>query len=168
MLLNEFERVLSVRLFIKQKVFSIGDRFTVKDEMGNDRYYVQGEVFSFGHRLHVYDLNGAEAAYIQQKVFAFMPRYTVFINGAETAQLVKQFTFLRQSYRLEGLPWVLEGNFLAHDYCLSENGRVLMNMSKEWFAWGDSYALDIADGVSELLCLCIVLAVDCVDDSQNN
>ena len=41
-----------MKLYIKQKVFSIGERFTVKDEFGNDRYFVEGEwlsrSFAFG------------------------------------------------------------------------------------------------------------------------
>ena len=36
-----------MKLYIKEKVFSWGDKFTVKDEYGNDKYFVQGEVFSW-------------------------------------------------------------------------------------------------------------------------
>ena len=37
-----------MKLYIREKVFSWGDKFTVKDQYGNDKYIVQGEVFSFG------------------------------------------------------------------------------------------------------------------------
>ena len=33
-----------MKLYIKEKVFSWGDKFTVKDELGNDKYVVEGEV----------------------------------------------------------------------------------------------------------------------------
>lgn len=62
-----------MKLYIKQKVFTWGDKFTVKDINGNDRYYVEGEVFSWGKKLHVYDMNGNEAAFIQQRCLAFCP-----------------------------------------------------------------------------------------------
>ena len=42
-----------MKLYIRQKVFSWGDRFTVKDAAGEDRYAVQGEAFSLGKKLHV-------------------------------------------------------------------------------------------------------------------
>ena len=48
--------MILMKLYIKQKVFSWGDKFTVKDEAGRDRYYVEGEVFTFGRKLHVYDM----------------------------------------------------------------------------------------------------------------
>ena len=53
-----------MKLYIKEKVFSWGDKFTVKDENGNDKYLVQGEVFSWGKKLHVYDSVGREVAFI--------------------------------------------------------------------------------------------------------
>ena len=37
-----------MKLYIKQKVFSWGDKFTVKDEFGNDKYIVEGEIFTWG------------------------------------------------------------------------------------------------------------------------
>lgn len=37
-----------MKRYIKQKVLSWTDHFTVKDEQGNDRYTVEGEIFSLG------------------------------------------------------------------------------------------------------------------------
>lgn len=82
-----------MNLCMKQKVFSWGDRFTVWDENGNDRYYVRGEVFSLGKKLHLTDTAGAEVAFIQQKAFSFKPRFYVYMNGALQAEIVKDFTF---------------------------------------------------------------------------
>ena len=52
-----------MKLYIKEKVFSWTDRFTVRDEQGNDKYYVEGEFFSWGKKLHVYDLHDREVAF---------------------------------------------------------------------------------------------------------
>ena len=62
-----------MKLYIKEKVFTWGDKFTVKDERGNDRYIVEGEVFTWGKKLHVYDMDGNEAAFIKQEVWRFLP-----------------------------------------------------------------------------------------------
>lgn len=157
-----------MQLYMKQKVFSFGDKFTVKDANGMDRWFIEGELFSFGHRLHVFDANGVERALLQQKLFSFMPRFIISVDGNEVAQMVKEFTLFKQRYFLDGLPWELEGNFWTHDYQLFESGTPIMHVTKEWFTWGDSYALNIADGVDELLCLCVVLAVDCVLEASQN
>lgn len=157
-----------MRLYIKQKVFSWSDEFTVKDEQGNDKYYVKGELFSFGHKLHVYDTNHREVAYIAQKVFAWMPQFLITINGQEVGRLVKKMTFFKPSYYIEGSDLELGGDFFEYDYTLSAHGKSIMKLSKEWFTWGDSYVLDINNPQDELLSLCIVLAIDCEKCSRNN
>ena len=45
-----------MKLYIKEKVFSWGDKFTVKDASGRDKYVVEGEVFTWGKKLHIYAL----------------------------------------------------------------------------------------------------------------
>jgi len=157
-----------MKLYLKQKLFSWGDRFLAKDENGNDRFSIEGEIFTWGKKLHVYDRNGKKAAFIRQKVFSWRPRYVIEIGGRVVCEIVKEFTLLKPSYRLEGTSWRLSGNFWAHDYSLDDGRRNLMRLSKKWFSWGDSYELNIADPNNELLCLCVALAVDCVLDSESN
>lgn len=151
-----------MKLYIQQKVFSWVDRFTVKDEAGQDRYYVEGEFFSFGKKLHVYDMTGAENAFIQQKVFSFLPRFFVFVNEQQVAEIVKEFTFFGQTYTIEGLGWEVNGDFLAHDYEIVQNNRIIVTIHKEWMTWGDCYELDIADEGDEIVALSVVLAIDSV------
>ncbi|MDR1630289.1 MAG: LURP-one-related family protein [Oscillospiraceae bacterium] len=158
-----------MKLYMKQRVFSWGDKFDVADESGNPRYYVEGEVFTWGKKLHIYNTSGQEVAFIRQEVWSWMPRYFVEIGGEVVATVVKEFTFFRQSYRIEGPPWQMQGDFWAHDYVMFDAQYEIMRMSKEWFTWGDSYALEIFDPRNELLCLAVALAVDCaVAQSQNN
>lgn len=40
-----------MKLYIKQKVFSIGAKFSVKDEAGNDKYFVEGEILTLGRKF---------------------------------------------------------------------------------------------------------------------
>jgi uncharacterized protein YxjI len=150
------------KLYIKQEVFSLGGYFYVKDESGFDKYNVQGEFFSFGKKLHVYDSAGNEAAFIRQKIMSLIPRYVIKVHGSNIYEIEKEFTFFKPGFYLEGIDWRLDGDFWAHNYYLQEGANTIMEMKKHWFTWGDSYELDIYDPKDELLCLCIVLAVDCI------
>lgn len=155
-----------MKLYIKQKVFSWKDKFYVKDENGNDRYYVEGELFSLGKKLHIYDMNNNELAFIHQKVMSFLPRFYVYIGGVQMAEIVKEFTLFRNKYRIEGLGWDVDGDFMDHDYEITHMGRPIITINKEWFTWGDSYVLDIADNVDPVNALSVVLAIDCVIEMQ--
>ena len=83
-----------MKLYIKEKVFSWGDKFTVKDDFGQDKYIVQGEVFSWGKKLHIYDMAGREVLFIKQELWSFLPRYDVYRGDRHIARINKEFTFL--------------------------------------------------------------------------
>ena len=155
-----------MKLYIKQKVFSFNDKFTVKDEAGADRYFVEGEIFTLGKKLHVYDVNHTERIFLQQKVWTFLPRFFVFVDGLQVAEIVKEFTFLKPVYSILGLNWEVIGNFWAHDYEIINQGHVVVNIKKEWLTWGDTYVLDIPDQRDELNALAVVLAIDAVMSQQ--
>ena len=156
-----------MKLYIKEKVFSWGDKFTVKDEHGYDKYVVEGEVFTWGKKLHIYDMTGREVAFIKQEVWSFLPRYYVFCNGQQVAEIKKEFTFLFPKYSIEGLGWEIDGSFLAHEYEITQRGRSIVTISKEWMTWGDSYELNIANPADEILALAVVITIDCVMESNS-
>ena len=156
-----------MNLYLKQKVFSWGDKFTLYDENGNDRYYVEGEIFTLGKKLHITDLNGNELAFIRQKLLTFLPKYYISRRGTEIAEVVKEFTFFRQEYTVHGLGWTVYGDFFAHEYEISEHGRSIISVSKRWFSWGDTYEIRINPGVDEINALAVVLVIDaCLEEAN--
>lgn len=157
-----------MKLYIKQKIFSWNDKFSVYNEVGEERYFVEGELFSWGKKLHVYDHARREAAFIRQELFTLLPKFIVSVNGQDIAEIVKEFTFFKPKYRIDGLGWEIDGDFWDHDYDIKKNGRTIVSLSKEWFTWGDCYELDIESPEDEIVALAVVLAIDCVLAAQKN
>ena len=158
-----------MNFYIKQKIFSWGDQFFIYDQNGNERYRVKGEVFSFGKKLHLYSMTGHEEAFIEQKLLTFLPKYTVSRQGAKVAEIVKEFTFFKQVYTVNGLGWSVKGDFFDHSYEVSDSaGRTLAAVSKEWFTLGDAYELSLSDGVDEIAVLAVCLVIDACIEAQNN
>ncbi len=157
-----------MKLYIKQKIFSWNDKFSVYDENGAERYFVEGEFFSWGKKLHVFDSMQQEAAFIRQELFTFLPKFIVSVNGQDIAEIVKEFTFFKPRYRIDGLGWEIDGDFWDHDYEITQNGCTIVRLSKEWFTWGDCYELDIESPEDEIVALAVVLAIDCVLAAQRN
>ena len=155
-----------MKLYIKEKIFSWGDKFTVKDEFGNDKYSVQGEVFSWGKKLHVYDMVGNEVAFIKQEIWSLLPRYYVFCDGKQIAEIKKELTFIFPKYSIQGLGWEIEGKLMAHDYEIIKNGDPIVSIRKEWMTWGDSYELNITNPTDEIVALAVVLTIDCVMEAN--
>lgn len=157
-----------MRLYMKEKVFSWNERFTVQDGNGRDKYYVEGEFFSLGKKLHLLNVHQEEVAFIQQKLWTWMPRFTVSVRGMQVAEIRKEFTFFIQRYVIDGLGWEIEGDVWDHDYEIYKNGQLIVSITKEWFTWGDSYVLDIVDPADEIVALAVVLTIDCVVEAARN
>lgn len=157
-----------MKLYLKQKIFTWGDKFTVYDEAGNDRYYVEGEVFSFGKKLHIYDLGGNEVAFIHREVFSFMPKYYISVDGVDVADVKKHFTFFKHEYSVNGFGWSVTGDFFDHEYTISDGARMVASVYREWFTLGDAYAIDISDGIKEIDVLAVALVIDAVISAERD
>jgi uncharacterized protein YxjI len=157
-----------MKLYIQEYIFTFGDQFSVLDEQGNEKYFVEGEIFTWGKKLHVYDRHRREVAFIKQELFTFMPCYHVYVGDRDIAQVRKELSFFRPRYYVDGLNWDVEGDFFAHEYRVTKNGRDIVSIDKEWMTWGDSYELTIAPDADEIVALAVVLTIDCVVESQNN
>lgn len=157
-----------MNLYMKQRFFSWNDKFFVYDEAGNERYYVEGEIFSWGKKLHVYDLGGNEVSFIQQKVWSFLPKYLIYRNGVEVAQVVKEFTFFKHEYSVEGLGWRVHGDIWDHEYEMDNGAQSIVAVSKEWFTLGDAYHIWIAPEVDEITALSVALVIDACIEAENN
>ena len=155
-----------MKLYMKQKVFSLKDRFTIKNEAGEDVYTVEGKFISLGKKLHILDTNGEEVAFVKQELLTLLPKFTVEQHGEPVAQIQKKLSFLKPKYVVTGLDWPIEGNLLAHDYTILSGERAIVSIHKKWMSWGDAFELDVADDADPTLTVAVVLAIDAVLDAQ--
>ena len=153
-----------MRYQLKQRLFSWGDDFYIKDALGRDRYFVDGKAFSFGSQLSFQDLNGNELAFIKQQLFNWGPTYEIS-RGGEVVAVVKKELFALFHHRFTvDVPGPndleAEGNFTDHNYVFTRNGAVVATVSKEWFTFADTYGIEIADDEDQVLLLASAVVVD--------
>lgn len=150
-----------MKLYIKQKVLALKDKFYVKDENGNDKYYVEGKLISFGKKLYVYDMNGNEVAFIREQIWSILPTLRVFCNGKQIADIKRKFTLFTPKYVIKGLDWNVTGKITAHEYKITHGASTIVSINKKWMTWADTYELDITKEKDEIVALAAVLAIDC-------
>ncbi|WP_310605473.1 LURP-one-related/scramblase family protein [Anaerosporobacter sp.] len=154
-----------MRLLIKQRVFSWADSYDIYDEQGNVRYFVKAELIALGHQLHVYDCNRNEIGMIKQKLLTFMPAFEVEVGGRTVGRIRKQFTMFRPKYEIDFNGWRVEGDFFGWDYDVYSGNSQIIHISKEFFHWGDTYVIDIANPADELMGMMLVIAIDAANCS---
>ncbi len=157
-----------MKFYVKQKVFSWGDKFNIYDESGNEVYFVQGKVFSMGKKLDLYDMEDNHLSHICQKLFTFLPRFFIERNNEAVAEVVKHFTLFKKRFSVTDFGWEVEGDFFDHEYEIHKDGYIIATVSKEWFTWGDAYLIDIADSIDPVDALSVVIIIDAMLAMSNN
>ena len=155
-----------MRYVMRQKLLSLADNFTIKNELEQDVFLVKGKVFSFGDKLSFQDLAGNELVFIDQRLLNWSPTYELW-RGAELLAVVKRelFSFIHHRFTVD-VPGPndleAEGDFLDHEYMITRGGSVVATVSKRWFTLADTYGIDIADGEDPVLILASAVVVDMV------
>ena len=161
-----------MRYVMRQKILSLADNFTIKDEQERDIYVVKGKLFSFGDKLSFQDTGGNELVYIDQRLLNWGPTYELW-RGAELLAVVKRqlFSFIHHRFTVD-VPGPndleAEGDFLDHEYTFDRGGNVVATVSKRWFSWTDTYGIEVAEGEDPVLVLASAVVVDmvCHDDGK--
>jgi len=157
---------------IKEKFWSWGNKFTITNGQGEDRFVVAGQAFSWGDKLSFQDMKGTELAFIRQKLMSFMPRYEILVNGSVFAEVTKEFSWLQQNFTLD-VPgpndYEIAGSFWQHEFNFMRSGRKVAAVSKTYWDWTDSYGVDIVDGEDDVSILCACIVIDQVlHDGDDN
>lgn len=154
-------------LYIKQKVFNIAGKFTVKNELDEERYFVEGSLMKIPKTFTVTDALGHEVSTITKKPFSFLPTFFVDVYGSQQITIKKQFTFFKAHYTLEGMGIEVHGNLWDMNFSISHEGKEIGNVKKKWVSFADHYELYIEDDELEALFVSIVIAIDYVRVSSN-
>ncbi|PMC33682.1 hypothetical protein CJ195_27230 [Bacillus sp. UMB0899] len=154
------------QLYIKQKVFSLSGKFTVKDQQENDVFYVEGSFMQIPKTFSILNTAREEVALITKKVFSFLPKFFVEVNGSEVVMIKKEFSFFKARYTIDAGGIEVQGNWWDMDFQVLQHGEVIGKVSKEWFTWGDSYKVQIINEDMDAVIIALVVAIDCVKADQ--
>ncbi|OYP28274.1 LURP-one-related/scramblase family protein [Rhodopirellula sp. MGV] len=159
-----------MRYQMRQKIFSFGDDFTIKDSDGNDVYFVDGKAFSIGDKASFQDMQRRELLKIEQKVLSFGKTYHLIRDGQTVGHVKKKhFTFFRDVFDVEDTAagdLDASGNFIHHEYTFTRDGKPVASVSKKFFSLSDTYGVEIIDGEDDVLILACTVVIDmcCHDD----
>lgn len=152
------------RYQMSQQWLSWGDDYVVRDEAGRNAFFIDGKAWSWGSKLSFQDMQGNELAFISQKVFSWGPTYEIY-RGGQLAAVVKKslFTLFRAEFTVD-VPGpddlVAEGDFWDHEYSFKRGDQTVASVSKAYFSWTDTYGIDIAEGVDDVMIVAAAVIID--------
>ncbi len=157
-----------MKYYVKQQIFTLGEKFDIYDESGIVKYRVEGALFSFGEKFKMFDEYGNLLYQLNQEILTWMPKYNLIKDGQIVASLKKKFTFLQDRYEIEQLGWVVQGDIWSHDFQIYNGNSLIASIKKQWFTLGDCYEFDVVDTSNVELVLAVILMIDEVIDNRNN
>lgn len=155
------------QLYIKQKVFSLNEKFTVKNQQEKDVYYVEGSFMRIPKTFSIKNTNGEEAALITKKTMSLLPKFFVEVNGQEMFVIKKGISFLKARYTIDAAGIEVRGNWWDMNFQVYQHGELAGKVNKEWFTWGDSYKVQVLNDNMETSLIALVVAIDCVKADEN-
>ncbi len=148
-----------MKLYVSEKLFSIHNRFYVKDESDHDVYEISSKAISIGDKTTINDMNGNKVAYIEQEIFHLMPNYNVYINDQLAFKISKKLKLFKNDYDLSN-GYRVEGKVLMFDFSIfDEQNNQVGSIKRKVFSIGDKYEIDIADESKKEIILAIIVAI---------
>ena len=152
------------RYRMRQRLFSIGEDFVIEDDRGRPVFRVDGKVLRIRETFVLEDMQGNEVVTIRQKLLALRESMTIARGGSVIATIRKAWiTPFRDKFVVDvggGGDMVAQGDILDHEYEIRRGSERVATVSKHWFAFTDTYGIEIAPGEDDALILAIAVAID--------
>ncbi len=157
-------------LYIKQKIFSLGDKYEILDSNQQPVYRAKGKLFTMGNKIQLCDMQDREVIFLKQRLLTLLPAFEIYQGDNLFATVSKEFTLFKKKINVESGRgrFVIDGDFWDHEYTITCDDKLFGTVSKEWLSWGDVYTLNInTDEYSEFF-VALVLAIDCILEGERS
>jgi uncharacterized protein YxjI len=151
-----------VRYILRQR-FSLHDRYTIKDEAGNDAFLVTGKAIEMVRTHSLQDLNGNELMLIKHKPMSLKPTFELH-EGENAVGLVKKEGALKTRFVIElssGENIEVTGKLLKYEWTFEQNGRQVA-VSRKFARLKDHFVVDVADEKDAVLVLSSAVAIESI------
>ncbi len=151
-----------MKFYVKQKLFSAKNKFTIFNENEEEAYKVEGKMFSFKNYLELRRMDDSVVFSTEKKLLTFLPKYTVYdASGDEVAKIFKKFAFRPRFDVFKGNErYYIEGSVFAHSFGVRNEEKIVAEIQKKVFKLTDSYEIEIHEDHDKELFLFIVIVID--------
>lgn len=162
-----------MKLFIKNKVMTIGGSSYVVDESDKTVYKVKGMWFSPTHKKKIYDKDG-KPVYVVRNKFWHMFNRSCFVydeNKQKVAIVTSKGWDFKNAYYIQGYKDEIQisGRFFQFPHMelnISKNGKEIGKLTKVFDFLRDNYTLDIQSEEDAPLFVALTIAIDNIIDRK--
>ncbi|MGT2667170.1 LURP-one-related/scramblase family protein [Streptococcus rifensis] len=157
---------MSKRYQIKQKMWSLGGKFTIHDEAGMPAYEVTGSFLKIPKTFTISDMKGNLISRIEKKVLSFLPQFTVTLTNGQSFTIKKGLSLFRPKYEISDIGVDIQGDFWGMNFTLEKSGQTLAEIRQEWLRMTSTYQVNIYEEDYADLVISLVIAIDYVKEQD--
>ena len=154
------------RLYMKQKMFSFNEKFSVTDSDGLVCYNVHGSLFKLAKSFTIVDQTNQEIGKVTKELFKWMPKFIVEVYGKSTFRIEKQLTFFKSNYQVFSKDIEIEGDILDKHFTVHQGTQKIATINQKWLAMTSTYEMTIFDQDYEHFIVLLVAAIDFLKAQQ--
>ncbi|MCR3905583.1 MAG: LURP-one-related family protein [Tenericutes bacterium] len=158
--------------YLKQKVFSVRDKYKIFDEQQNIIYHCKSSVFSLRHKLRFFETKNEQLHFIfKRKLLSIMPTYYLYDqDGNHIAKVKRRWTLLRPKVSVESeiANYEIDGDYWSHSFVILSENHEVASVRKKFISWGDSYEISIDDEQNDEFLLALVVSIDSIFHSRKS
>lgn len=160
---------MSRRFQMRQKILALGHDFWVKDEQDQEVFFVDNRLLALRKTYYILDDDKHELLKVQHKLMHIHRTMDIEQHGHVIASVQKNLIsplLDRWTIKVpDGQDLNAQGDLFDHEYSINGPGGKLAHISKKWFTIGQSYGIEVEDGVPVPLIIAIAIAIDDMMDS---
>ena len=145
------------KLYIKQKLLSVANKYDVCKEDGTSVYWVEGNITGLNYKV---TKDGEEMFSFKKKLVAITPEFKVFKGDAEVGEFKKKIKLSKPEMNgsFNGENVNILGDLTGFHYTIAVNGTIIGKVDSEKMILGDVYSITILDpSKTDLVVICGIL-----------
>ena len=161
---RRFDRA-ATRYKMRQRMISVGDDYVIENDRGERVYQLDGKALRIRKTILFEDMDGRELCKIQERMLHI--RDTMEIEDPDGNRIAKvhkaMLTPLRERWVVDledGPDLRVQGNITDHEYTMECDGEKVAEVSKRWFHARDTYGVEVAPGLNDVLVLATTAVID--------
>lgn len=152
-----------MKLYVKEKTFSMHNKIFVKDENNLDVYEILSNFPSFRDKITINDKSGNRIVYIEQELFHMTPNYNIYINEEFAFKMTREFPLLKNDYLLSN-GYKVAGDFRMVNFAIYDNENNQIGSIKRTTGFisiggSEKYEVDIMDHNKKEIILAILATI---------
>ena len=159
-----------MKIYVRNKLTSIGGSSKVLDENKEPIYKVKGKVFSITRKKRICDLDGNVLYRVRNKYWhLFLKSAFIYDADGEKVATVKRKLAFKNDYSVQGTEdeIKIDGTIWGWNFKVIKNGQLLGTIKRNFTLFADAFEIEIDNPEDAPFMIALVIAIDNITDRKN-